>query len=133
MSSSSLLRKSHIAQGSFRAGVKIIFRNDGGSIEATAIYECQKDTAELLALAFTPMLNAALKRIVSYVRSDDGQLLGDGTLAVYNKKENLPRQGAERETEEAGERNPQGAEGEAPSDQNFNQGAEGDQKLMTSG
>jgi hypothetical protein len=87
--------------------VKIIFRNDDGSIKATAIYglgeiECQKDTAELLALAFTPMLNAALKRIVSYVRSDDGQLISDGTLAVYNKKENLPRQGPERETEEAG-------------------------------
>jgi hypothetical protein len=53
-------------QGSFRAGVKIIFRNEDGSIEATAIYglgeiECQKDTAELLALAFTPKLNAALK------------------------------------------------------------------------
>ena len=53
-------------QGSFRAGVKIIFRNDDGSIEATAIYrlgeiECQKDTAELLALAFTPRLNAAFE------------------------------------------------------------------------
>jgi hypothetical protein len=118
-------------QGSFHACVKIIFRNDDGSIKATAIYglgeiECQKDTAELLALAFTPMLNAALKRIVSYVRSDDGQLISDGTLAVYNKKENLPRQGPERETEEAGKRNPQGAEGKAPSDPNFNQGAEGD-------
>jgi hypothetical protein len=123
-------------QGLFRAGVKIIFRNDYRSIEARAIYglgeiECQKDTAELLALAFTPMLNAALKRIIYYVRSDDGQLLSDGTLAVYIKKENLPRQGAERETdkrktEEARERNPQGAEGEAPSDPNFNQGAAGD-------
>jgi hypothetical protein len=53
-------------QGLFRAGVKIIFRNDDGSIKATAIYrlgkiEWQKDTAELLALAFTPKLNAALK------------------------------------------------------------------------
>jgi hypothetical protein len=91
--------------------VNIIFRNNDGSIEATSIYglgeiECQKDTAELLALAFTPMLNAALKRIISYVRSDDGQLLRDGTLAVY-KKENLPRQGSERKTEEAGERSPQ--------------------------
>jgi hypothetical protein len=45
-------------------------------------------------------LNAALKRIVSYVRGDEGQLVSDGTLAVC-KKENLPRQGAERETEEA--------------------------------
>jgi hypothetical protein len=124
-------------QGLLRAGVKIIFRNDDRSIEATAIYgigeiECQKDTAKLLALAFTPMLNAALKRIIYYVRSGDRQLLSDGTLAVYNKKENVPRQeGAEHEreeheTEKAGERNPQGAEGEAPSDPNFNQGAEGD-------
>jgi hypothetical protein len=116
--------------GSFRAGVKIIFRNDDGSIKATAIYrlgeiECQKDTAELLVLAFTPKLNAALKRIFSYVRGDEGQLVSDGTLAVY-KKENLPRQGAERETEEAGERNLQGAEVKALSDRNFNQGAEGD-------
>jgi hypothetical protein len=92
-------------QGSFRDGVKIIFRNDDGSIEATAIYglgdsECQKNTAELLALAFTPKLNAALKRIVSHVRGDEGQLVSDGTLAVY-KKENLPRQGAERETDKA--------------------------------
>jgi hypothetical protein len=70
-------------------------------------------------------LNAALKRISSYVRGNEGQLVSDGTLAVY-KKENLPRQGAERETEETGERNPQGAEGEALSDRNFNQGAEGD-------
>jgi hypothetical protein len=49
----------------------IIFRNDDGSIEATAIYglgeiECQKDTAELLALTFTPKLNAALERMVHY-------------------------------------------------------------------
>jgi hypothetical protein len=111
--------------------VKIIFRNDDGSIEATAIHglgeiECQKDTAKLLALAFTPKLNAALKRIVSYVRGNEGQLVSDGTLAVY-KKENLPRQqGAECKMEEAGERNPQGAEREAPSDRNFNQGVEGD-------
>jgi hypothetical protein len=86
--------------------------------------ECQKDTAELLALASTPKLNAALKQIVSYRRGDEGQLVSDGALAVY-KKENLPRQGAEHETEEAVERNTQGAEGEAPSDRNFNQGAEG--------
>jgi hypothetical protein len=36
-------------QGSFRAHMKVIFRNDDGSIKATAIYglgeiECQKDT-----------------------------------------------------------------------------------------
>jgi hypothetical protein len=117
-------------QGSFRAGVKIIFSNDDGSIEATEIYglgeiECQKDTAELLALVFTPKLNATLKQIIYFVRGNEGQLVSNGTLAVY-KKENLPRQGEERETEEAGERNPQGEEGKAPSDRTFNQGAEGD-------
>jgi hypothetical protein len=90
-------------QGSFRAGVKIIFRNHNGSIKATAINglgksECQKNTAELLALAFTPRLNVALNRIVCYVRNDKGQLVSDCRLAVY-KKENLG-QGAERETEE---------------------------------
>jgi hypothetical protein len=42
------------------------------------------------------------------VRNGKGQLVSDGRLAVY-KKENLG-QGAERETEEATERNPQGAE-----------------------
>jgi hypothetical protein len=47
------------------------------------------------------------------MRNDNGKLVSDGTLAVY-KKENLG-QGAERETKEAGERNPQGAEGEPPS------------------
>ncbi len=53
-------------QGSFRDGVKIIFRNDDGSIQATAIYclkeiEYQKDTAKLPALTFTPKVSAALK------------------------------------------------------------------------
>ena len=71
--------------------------------------ECQKDTAELLALAFTPKLNAALKRIVHYERNENGQLISDGTLAVYKKNS----QGAEHETGEPGERNTQGAEGEA--------------------
>jgi hypothetical protein len=107
----------------------IIFRNDDGSIEATAIYglgeiECQKDTAELLALAFTPKLNAALKRIVHYKRNENGQLISDGSLAVYKK--NSPQAGAERKTAEAGERSPQvGAEREALSIRNLNQGAEG--------
>jgi hypothetical protein len=88
-------------QGSFLAGVKIIFCNHLGSIKAKAIYrlgkiECQKDTAKLLALAFTPRLNAALKRIVCYMRNDNGQLVSDGMLAVY-KKENLG-QGTEGST-----------------------------------
>jgi hypothetical protein len=53
-------------QGSFCVGIKVIFRNDDASIAATDIYglreiECQKDKAELLALAFNPKLNAALK------------------------------------------------------------------------
>jgi hypothetical protein len=115
-----------------RAGVKIIFHNNDGSIEATALYrlggiECQKDTAKLLALTFTPRLNAALKQIVRYKRSKNRKLvLRDGSLAVY-KKNNI--QGAdckkeERKTE-ARERNPQGAEGKAQSIGNLNQGAEG--------
>jgi hypothetical protein len=50
---------------------------------------------------------------------------------IYQDKEQNP------EREEVGERNPQGAEGEAPSGRNFNQGAEGDPetddaKLVTS-
>ena len=105
-------------QGSFHAGIKIIFRNHNGSIKAMAINglgesECQKDTAELLALAFTPRLNVALKQIVCYKRNDKGQLVSDGRLAVY-KKENLG-QGVEREMEEATERIPQGAEGKPTS------------------
>jgi hypothetical protein len=48
------------------------------AIEATAIYglgeiECQKDTAELLALAFTPKLNATLQPIISYDRDETKQ------------------------------------------------------------
>jgi hypothetical protein len=103
-------------QGSFRAGVKVIFRNDDDSIEATAIYglgeiECAKDTGELLALAFTPKLNAALKRIISYERDENGKLLSDGMLTVFKK--NVPlsadRTGAEGDS--------QGAEGDSPETQ----------------
>ncbi len=84
-------------------------------------------SAELLALAFTPKLNAALKRIVQYKRNENGQLISDGTLAVYKKNaQGAERETGERETGEPGERNTQGAEGEAPSDPNFNQRAEGD-------
>jgi hypothetical protein len=77
-------------QGSFRVGVKVIYRNGDGSIKATAIYglgeiECQKDTGKLLALAFTPMLNAALRRIVKYERDENGKILSDGSLAIYTK------------------------------------------------
>ena len=87
-------------------------------MEATAFYrlgkiECQKDTAKLLALAFSPRANAALKPTVCYLRNDNRQLVSDGTLAVY-KKENLG-QGAKGEMEEAGERNPKGAEGKPSS------------------
>jgi hypothetical protein len=51
-------------QGSFRAGVKVIYRKADGSIAATAIYglgeiECAKDTGDLLALVFPPKLNTA--------------------------------------------------------------------------
>jgi hypothetical protein len=58
-------------QGSFCAGVKVIYRDLDQSVKATAIYglgeiECTKDTGELLALAFLPRLNAALKRIIKY-------------------------------------------------------------------
>jgi hypothetical protein len=82
-------------QGSFRAGVKIIYRNGDRGIVATGIcglgeIECQKDTAELLALAFTPRLNAALKRIVKYDRNENGQLRSDGSLAVYKNRILLP-------------------------------------------
>jgi hypothetical protein len=77
-------------QGSFRAGVKVIFRNADDSVQATAIYglgeiECVKDTSELLALAFTPKLNSALKRMISYERDGNGKIVNDGALAVYKK------------------------------------------------
>ncbi len=69
-------------QGSFRAGVKIIFRNHNGSIKATAINglwvsEFQKDTAALLALAFTPRSNVALIHIVCFLINDKFQLVTD--------------------------------------------------------
>ena len=77
-------------QGSFRAGVKVIYRKADRSVAATAIYglgeiECAKDTGDLLALAFCPKLNAALKRIVSYERDGNGKLVSDGKLSIYKK------------------------------------------------
>jgi hypothetical protein len=86
-----------------------------GSLGARGEIEFQKDTAKLLALAFTPRLNAALKQIVRNERSDNRQLvLQEGPLALH-KKNNT--QGAERKAEECKtvvrERNPQGAEGKA--------------------
>jgi hypothetical protein len=90
-------------QGSFRAGMKVVYRNGDGSIKATAIYalggiECQKDTGELLALAFTPKQNAALKRIIKYERDENGKILSDGSLAIYTKNI-VDRIGAEGESE----------------------------------
>jgi hypothetical protein len=72
----------------FCAGVKVIYRNGDGSIEATEIYglgkiECQKDTGKLLALAFTPKLNATLRRIIKYERDENGKILSDGSLTIY--------------------------------------------------
>ncbi len=74
-------------QGSFRAGVKVIYRDLDQSVKATAIYglgeiECQKDTGDLLALAFLPRLNEALKRIIKYERDGAGKLSTDGILSV---------------------------------------------------
>ncbi len=85
-------------QGSFRAGVKVIFRDADNSIKATAIYglgeiECAKDTGELLALAFIPKLNASLKEIISYDIDENGKLVSDGALAVYKKNILLPADG----------------------------------------
>jgi hypothetical protein len=59
-------------QGSFCAGVKVTHQNADRRVRAMAICgpgerECKKDTAgELLALAFTPKLNLALKQIISH-------------------------------------------------------------------
>ena len=94
-------------QGSFRAGVKVIYRNADRSIKATAIYglgeiECAKDTGELLALAFLPRLNAALKRIIRYQRDENGNLVSDGTLRVYSQGANEADE-AEGNADEAGE------------------------------
>jgi hypothetical protein len=77
-------------QGSFRAGVKVIYRKADRSIAATAIYglgeiECGKDTGDLLALAFTPKLNSALTRIIDYERDANGKLVSDGSLSIYKK------------------------------------------------
>jgi hypothetical protein len=69
---------------------------------ATAIHglgeiECAKDTGDLLALAFLPELNAALKRIISYQRDENGKLVSDGTLAVHQGAEVDAGQEAEGE------------------------------------
>ena len=75
------------------------------AFNATAIYglreiECAKDTGELLALAFLPRLNAALKRIIRYQRDKNGNLVSDGTLGVYSQKR---ANEAEGNADEAGE------------------------------
>jgi hypothetical protein len=81
-------RSMDLFQDSFHAGVKVIFRNTDGSLEAMAIYglegiEYAKDTAELLALAFTPEL--AFRQIISYERDGNGSLVSDGSLTIYRK------------------------------------------------
>jgi hypothetical protein len=73
----------HGQQVFFCAGVKVACRNADRKAKATAVYElgeieCKKDTGELLALAFTPKLNAALKRIINCERDAHGKLVGDG-------------------------------------------------------
>jgi hypothetical protein len=81
-------------QGSFCAGVKVICREQDCSVAATAVHrlreiECKKDTGNLFALAVTPKLNAALKRIVVhqriYERNDDGKPVSDGKLSICRK------------------------------------------------
>jgi hypothetical protein len=76
--------------GSFHAGVKVIHPKEDCSIVATPAcelgeIECKKDTGDLLALAFTPELNAALKRIVIHERNADGKLVSDGKLSIHRK------------------------------------------------
>jgi hypothetical protein len=78
--------------------MKVIFGNADGSLEAMAIYglgeiEYAKDTAKLLALAFTPKLNMAFKRIISYERDKNGRLVSDGSLSIYKKNSVLPLDG----------------------------------------
>jgi hypothetical protein len=89
-------------QSSFRAGAKAICRKADGSIAATAIcglgeIECAKDTGDLLALAFLPKLNTALKRIISCQRDKNGKPVSDGTLAVCQRAEVDAGQEAEGE------------------------------------
>jgi hypothetical protein len=77
-------------QTSFCAGVKVIHRDLDQSVKATAVHglgeiECAKDTDELLALAFLPRLNAALKRIIKCEQDGTGKLSTDGTLSVHEK------------------------------------------------
>jgi hypothetical protein len=80
-------------QGSFRAGVKIIYRKCDGSIVAEAIYglaeiECPHDDGALLQQTVLPKLNAALKRIINYERdASTGEIVRDGWLSIYKKVE----------------------------------------------
>jgi hypothetical protein len=63
--------------------------------------ECTKDTGVLLASAFLPRLNTALKRIIKCERDGNRKLSSDGTLKVHKKL-----QGAEGDAD-------RGAEGDA--------------------
>jgi hypothetical protein len=78
-------------QGSFRAGVKIIYRKCDGSIVAEAIYglaeiECPHGNGALLQQTVLPKLNAALKRIINYERdASTGEIVRDSWLSMYKK------------------------------------------------
>jgi hypothetical protein len=78
-------------QGSFRAGVKIIYRKCDSSIVAEAIYglaeiECPHDNGALLQQTVLPKLNAALKHITNYERdASTGEIVQDGWLSLYKK------------------------------------------------
>jgi hypothetical protein len=78
-------------QGSFRAGIKIIYRKCDGIIVAEAIYglaeiECPHDNGALLQQTVLPKLNAALKRIINYERdASTGEIVRDGWLSMYKK------------------------------------------------
>jgi hypothetical protein len=57
---------------------------------ANRILECVQKYKEGLALAFTPKLNAALKRIITYQRDADGKLISDGSLTIWKQPEGEP-------------------------------------------
>jgi hypothetical protein len=82
-------------QGPFCAGVKVTCQNADSRVKATAIcrlgvIKCKKDTGELLALAFTPRLNAALKKIIGHQQdNNNAKLASDGTLTVYEKNQGV--------------------------------------------
>jgi hypothetical protein len=78
-------------QGTFKAGVKVVFRAGSKSPKRTCDFttgeiECKKDAAELLRKTLMPLMNEQLKQMVFPAEIATGSQ-PDGTLQLYKPQE----------------------------------------------